>query len=235
MSGLSSVLTREGKSPPLLRAAVAVVWLVSGAAYLSVPPSPDQFEFDYMGWRMLEGDAPYRDFVDMNFPGGYWLHALSTALFGNHLWSWRALDFLLVVASAWPLALLVESAGGRAARRAMLVLYPLLYVGLPQWISGQTDTTGGQFLIGCLACHAAAYASGRVRLEVATGALLAAAMLNKPTLGILGALLPIPALLAGHPWKTVLKHTSVAAVASVGTLLLSVALVLLHGTTLRDL
>jgi 4-amino-4-deoxy-L-arabinose transferase-like glycosyltransferase len=233
--GLSTVLTRKGKSPPLLRAAVVAVWLGSGAAYLTVPPSPDQFEFDYMGWRMLEGDVPYRDFVDMNFPGGYWLHALSTALFGHQLWSWRALDFLLLIASAWPLARLVESAGGRAARRALLVLYPLLYASLPQWIAGQTDTTGGQLLIGCLACHAAAYASGRVRLELATGALLTAAVLNKPTLGLLGVLLPIPALLAGHSWKVVLRHTLTAAGGSIGTLVLAVAFLLLQGTTGGDL
>jgi hypothetical protein len=214
---------------------MAAAWLASGAVYLSLPPSPDQFEFDYMGWRMLEGDAPYRDFMDMNFPGGMWLHALSTAVFGNHIWSWRALDFLLTLGSVWPLGLLVENAGGKHARRALLVVYPILYASLPQWISGQTDTTAGQFLIGCLAFHAAAYASGRPRLQLATGALLACAMLNKPTLGILGALLPIPALLAAHPWKVVVKHTTIAAVASIATLAVAFGVVLVQGATLRDL
>jgi hypothetical protein len=232
---LNAGATSHGGDPSWLRALIAVAWIGSGASYLTLPPSPDQFEFAYMGWRMLEGDAPYRDFIDMNFPGGMWLQALSTGIFGHHLWSWHALDFLLVLASAWPLSRLVEQAGGRTARSILLVLYPMLYASLPQWVAGQADTSGGQFLLGCLACHAAAYASGRLRLQLGTGVLLALAILNKPTLGVLGALLPLIALLARQPGRLVVKHTAVAALASVGALLFALVAVLLQGATLTDL
>jgi hypothetical protein len=148
---LNAGATSHGGDPSWLRALIAVAWIGSGASYLTLPPSPDQFEFAYMGWRMLEGDAPYRDFIDMNFPGGMWLQALSTGIFGHHLWSWHALDFLLVLASAWPLSRLVEQAGGRTARSILLVLYPMLYASLPQWVAGQADTSGSSCSVAWLA------------------------------------------------------------------------------------
>lgn len=58
---------------------VAVAWFVSGFLYLTLPPSPDQFNHAYMGWRLVEGDIPYRDFFDPNWPGVMGLHALAVS------------------------------------------------------------------------------------------------------------------------------------------------------------
>src|SRR5436190_17561782 len=104
---------------------VGATWLLSGALYLTLPPSPDQFECSYMGWRVLEGDVPYRDFVDMNWPGLIWIHALATALFGNRIWSWHLLDFALLAMSGGFLADLVRRAAGRTAAFFALLLYPV--------------------------------------------------------------------------------------------------------------
>ena len=85
-------------------------WLAAGLLYLTLPPSPDQFNHAYMGWRLLAGDRLYVDFIDVNWPGVSGLHALATWVFGAHLWSWRAFDFLMFALSAAFLVDLVRRA-----------------------------------------------------------------------------------------------------------------------------
>ena len=109
-------------------------WIVCGALYLTLPPSPDQFQHAYMGWRLLEGDAPYRDFIDMNWPGVMALHALAAWIFGVNLWSWRAFDFALFAASTLFLGDLARRAAGREAARISLMLCPLVYAGASYWV-----------------------------------------------------------------------------------------------------
>ncbi|HXX92470.1 MAG TPA: hypothetical protein VEN81_02485, partial [Planctomycetota bacterium] len=100
----------------------AVLWILSGCLYLTLPPSPDQFQHGYLGWRFSQGDAPYHDFIDMNWPGVMGLQALASVSFGNHLWSWRALDFILFFGSSIFLADLVRRAMGALAGRIHILL-----------------------------------------------------------------------------------------------------------------
>ena len=213
---------------------VGFSWIVLGAFYLTLPPSPDQFELDYMGWQMLEGAVPYRDFIDMNWPGVIWNHALSTALFGNHLWSWRALDFIAVALSAFFLQDLLKRTAGKTAAALSLVLYPLFYTSLPQWFSGQPDMTAGQLLLVALWFHVRAYETRVCRWQIGTGILIAAAMLNKPTVGVLGLLLPVQALLLRVPLRRVVLQTAVAASTAMGCLLLALLALLAQGATVRE-
>lgn len=215
-------------------ALVASCWILTGAIYLTLPPSPDQFELDYMGWQMLEGAVPYRDFIDMNWPGVLWLHALSTFLFGNHLWSWRALDFIVLALSAVLLQDLLTRAAGKTAAAISWLLYPLFYISLGQWFSGQPDMTAGQLLLGALWCHVRGYETPSWRWQLGTGLFLAAAMLNKPTVGVLGPLLMAQAVLAGMPARRVVVHTAVAAAAAVGGLILALIALLGQGATLGE-
>jgi len=215
-------------------ALAALSWIVSGALYLTLPPSPDQFELDYMGWRMLEGDVPYRDFIDMNWPGVMWMHALSTALFGNQLWSWRALDFIAVALSAFFLQDILKRTASSTAAVLSLALYPLFYTSLGQWFSGQPDMTAGQLLLVALWFHIRAYETQVWRWQIGMGIFLAAAMLSKPTVGVLGPLLMVQALCIGLPPRRVVLHTAVAAVAAIGGLFLALLALLAQGATLRE-
>ncbi len=214
---------------------LALSWTIGGALYLSIPPSLDQFSHAYFGWRVAQGAVPYRDFLDMNWPGVMALHALSSALFGNHLWSWRCLDFLLLALNAGFLFGLVSRSAGRDAARLAVVLLPLLYASLSSWVPGQHDMSAAQFLLGTLWFHVRGYESGRSRWQIGTGAFLAAAMLNKPTVGIIGLLFPLQALWCKAPLRTIVLQTAVAGVTSVATLALAFALVLARGSTLGEI
>lgn len=48
--------------------------------------------FNYIGWRILMGDAPYRDIFEMNFPGTYVIHAFWQLFFGRTDSDFRAFD-----------------------------------------------------------------------------------------------------------------------------------------------
>ena len=213
----------------------ALSWFASGALYLTLPPSPDQFNHAYMGWRLVEGDVPYRDFIDQNWPGVIGLHGLTTWIFGVHLWSWRAFDFLLFAASTLFLADLVRIAAGRDAGRLSLVLCPLIYAGASFWVSGQHDMSAAQFLLGALWFHVRGYERKACWWQLGTGFFLGAAMLNKPTVGLLGALLPLQALCLQTPWRSVIQQTATAGAAALATLLAAVCWVLSLGATLSDI
>jgi len=210
-------------------------WLLSGALYLTLPPSPDQFNHAYIGWRLLEGDIPYRDFIDMNWPGVMGLHALATWLFGINLWSWHALDFLLFAASTLLLADLVRLVAGRDAWKLALILFPVIYATAGVWMSGQHDMSAAQFLVGALWCHVRGYDRKRWWWQLGTGLFIGAAMLNKPTVGVIGLLLPLQALWLRTPVTSVLGHTATAGAAAVATLLAAFGLVLARGTTLTEI
>lgn len=219
---------------PWWPAALTLWWLACGAIYLTLPPSPDQFEHGYMGWRILQGDVPYRDIIDMNWPGVMWMHALSAAAFGNQLWSWRALDIIFVALSAWFLQDLLKRSAGRTAAAVSLLLYPLFYAGLSQWNSGQHDMSASQMLLVALWFHVRAYELKSWRVQVGTGVFLAAAMLSKPTVGVLGVLFMLHAFWLSVPRWRVVQHTSVAALAAVAGLLLALLAVLAQGASLGD-
>jgi 4-amino-4-deoxy-L-arabinose transferase-like glycosyltransferase len=215
-------------------AGICALGLVTLALYSTLPPSPDQFEFDYMGWRLLAGDVPYRDLIDMNWPGPLWLHTASTFLFGNQLWSWRVFDALLFGGSCFWLADLVRSLAGPLAGRLAAAFALLLYAGQPQWFSGQPDSTAGQLLLGTFWFQRRGYARGS-GWQLGSGVTLALAMLNKPTVGIIGLLLPLQALACRVPWRSVLKATAVAGVSAVMTLLLAALVLCAEGTKLAEI
>jgi hypothetical protein len=213
----------------------ALSWLLSAALYVTLPPSPDQFQHSYLGWRFLEGDAPYHDFIDMNFPGVVFLHALGSLVFGNHLWSWRAFDFLLFAASSLFLVDLVRMAAGGNAGKIMFLLCPLIYVGSDFWVCGQQDMSAAQFLLGALWFHVRGYQAQNWRWQIGTGFFLGLAVLNKPTVGILGLLLPVQAAWLRVPLRRVLLHTAVAGGASVASGLAAIGVLMVRGTTFGEI
>jgi len=225
------------ESPPRRTwlALAALSWLAAGALYLTLPPAPDQFHHAYMGWRWIEGDLPYHDFIDMNWPGTIGLHAVAVWIFGVHLWSWRAADFVLFAMSAVFLADLVRRAEGVEAGRYCLVLSPLIYVGMNDWIAGQHDMSAAHFLVIALWFHVRAYERPDWRWQIGTGLFVGAAMLCKPTVGVIGVLLPLQAIWMRASVRTVLAHSALLAVAALATVAAAMAGVVALGTPLSDL
>ena len=148
--------------------------------YLSLPPSPDQSIFDYIGWLSMRGVPYYSGAFEVNWPGAMMLHQAGTALFGVHPWTWRLTDFLLMMASSLLIALFLWRAGFRRAPFVFLLLYPALYVSSGWWMAGQRDAIVGHLL---LAACALLLARGRRQAAelVLAGSLMALAILIRPT------------------------------------------------------
>lgn len=213
----------------------AISWIVSGALYLSLPPSPDQFNHAYLGWRLLAGDIPYRDFIDMNWPGVMGLHALAELLFGFNVWSWRAFDLLMFALSALFLVDLVRQGAGPDAAKLTFVLAPVMYASIGFGIAGQHDMSAGQFLVGALWCHVRGHSRDAVGWQLATGLFLGIAMLNKPTVAVLWPLLVMQVLWLRQPMRRVVVHSLMSGVATLMTVATAFAAVIAIGTPVANL
>ncbi|KGJ02421.1 hypothetical protein SAMN04487972_1347 [Paracoccus halophilus] len=190
--------SRAGAGPAFLRPALALLWLVLTPVlcilYLKIEPSPDQAQFDYMGWLATQGRPFYAGSFDMNWPGAMLLHEAAIRLFGPAGWSWHLLDFLLVQLAAMAAGLFLWRAGFRFAPWIVLVLYPPLYVTAGAWMAGQRDIVAMGLLI--MACCAMLAPARRERgALISAGALVAFAVLIRPTyLSVLVGLLILEAL-----------------------------------------
>ena len=83
-------------------AALGALATLVGLVSLTYPFGRDQGLFFYVGreW-LLRGSIPYRDVWDHKPPLIYLTHALSIALFGEHMWTIRATELVLVGALGW--------------------------------------------------------------------------------------------------------------------------------------
>jgi Dolichyl-phosphate-mannose-protein mannosyltransferase len=212
-----------------------VSWIVFGALYLTMPPSPDQFNHMYLGWRWLNGDTMYVDVIDMNWPGTLAAHALSVAIFGTHLWSWRAFDLACFALACVCLHDITLQAAGQRAARVFVVLAPATYVANGYWMGGQHDMGAAQCLVVGVWCWLRSETKQRQSYTLAAGAAFGLAMLYKPTVGIVFLLLPAHALWSRWGWQRALAGTLVAGLAALATLLVAVAAVLALGTPLAAL
>ena len=175
--------------PDATRNVAPVVWalwllytVVLGALYSRVPPNPDQQIFDYIGWVGLNGSRFYVDVVEQNFPGEMVLHELSTWLFGNQIWSYRLLDYLLMLlVGCGSLFALCRLAGRRWEGNLVVPLYQAMYVTSPGWFVGQRDVVAAHILLGAGAALIKRERGGGAAWLVAVGLGVTTAVLIRPT------------------------------------------------------
>ncbi len=214
---------------------VLLFWALCLALYATIPPSPDQSFFDYTGWMLIHGSKPYTDFIDQNWPGPYWLHAISTALFGANIHSWRIFDFLLTAVVLLFFARFVRTLYGKEAWFWVLVLYPALYIVGGTWFSGQKDIVGAHLLLLSIIFHWKAWENNKITYQAGTGLTLGLAMILKPTLGVAGILLAVHGLLlARNLWEAV-SHATLTAISAIMTIILSFCIIIAQGTSPRSL
>lgn len=92
--------------PLAILAGVTLYLFVRSAGWPLIHDAP---LMHYIAARILAGDVPYRDIVDMNLPGTYLLHMLVLSMLGGSDAAWRAVDggFVLLGGAAiarycWP-------------------------------------------------------------------------------------------------------------------------------------
>ena len=174
----------------LLLALWAAWFAALAAILLTVPTSPDQALFDYIAWSHLQGDLYYAGAVEQNFPGKMLLHELGLRLFGVHFWSFRAIDAGLLAFASWAGAGFLWRMGFRLAPWVFLFLYPAIYVTSGYWTAGQRDIVAMGLLMGALFLMGPPPDRRAAAASLAAGALVAMAVLIRPTyLSVLAGLL----------------------------------------------
>jgi Dolichyl-phosphate-mannose-protein mannosyltransferase len=208
--------------------AAAVVLVVAGTAWLAVlgllythlPPSPDQSVYDYIGWILRQGGAPYVDAADQNWPGAMLVHAAGGALFGDPEWAARRFDYLLLLAACGLLAAYLHRHFGAAEAVAVVFVYPAMYVSASRWFSGQRDVVAAPLLIAAVAALLERRGGGGRWWCAGAGACLALAALIRPTFLLLA---PLALLLddlgrGPRPRRRLLADHGLAAAACAGVL-----------------
>ena len=166
-----------------------VMFVTLGALYVPIPPNPDGEQLGYIGFVAYKGGVIYRDAGDINMPGEPLLHFSAFSLFGNHYWSYRLLDYLLMLAFVGAMGFLLIEIHGILAGLLFSLIYPIVYVTAGFWMSGQRDY---------VAAHAVTLAAflflrhlERIspRWLIPSGVLIGVAVLLKPTFGLMFPLL----------------------------------------------
>ena len=141
------------------------------------PLVSDASVIHYVVFLTHHGFAPYRDILDMNYPGCYLMEDAAIRIFGGGAMGWRLFDFsLLAGAAAGMMVLTKDWFGGILAGS----LFALLHGrdGMPQ--AGQRDLSMAVLLILGLACLFLCLRQKRWAWMLPFGFLTAAAGIVKP-------------------------------------------------------
>lgn len=164
---------------------VGLVWVavlaVLGILYLTLQVSPDQALFDYIAWSHLQGDTYYAGVAEQNWPGKMFMHELGIRLFGVHFWTFRAIDFLLLLIITGGSAALLKRSGYTLGACAFLFLYPALYISSGTWMAGQRDIVAAGILLLAALSVFRPVVQQKVISSIAAGGLIAIAVLIRPT------------------------------------------------------
>lgn len=160
-----------------------------GALHLVTPPNPDSSIFDYMSWRSLEGDRLYVDVTEQNWPGAVWVHMLSTVMSGNSLWSFRLLDYLLLLAACLALFQLGRFSGFTWTCVVAPPLYQMMYVTSTPWLTGQRDAIAAHILLVTCAVYVSLRGAWRPWWMVLLGSVWALVVMIRPTYLLFPALI----------------------------------------------
>lgn len=158
----------------------------------------------YIAWRMREGDVPYRDLFDMNFPLTYALHLLAMTMFGDGDAGWRWFDLAWLGFTVSGIGLYLKPQGWLTSAAAM-ILYMDYHLFGGHLSQGQRDF----LLVGFLA-WSLYFLSGLCERERPTDALgagfmLAAGFWLKPVFGVF-ALMALAYVVVVHGrWRAVLR------------------------------
>ena len=102
--------------------AIVLVILLPGSPAVMPGTMRDSGVFLYTGWRILDGEIPYRDVWDHKPPAIYYLNALGLALAGGSRWGVWFIEVVFLWAAAWlGWRLLWRANGGLEASFASLL------------------------------------------------------------------------------------------------------------------
>ena len=116
------------------------VTVLLGWVTLLYPHGRDQGSYAYTGWRVLQGEVPYRDVFVFKPPSSVFMHVFANGLFGLDPSSIRIWDLGWVAATAVVIARFVHALGGSFQAGIWAgCLVPWLYFQVDYWNIAQTD------------------------------------------------------------------------------------------------
>jgi hypothetical protein len=84
----------------LLIASLVLMTLIQNSPAFNPIPTRDPGVFLYVGWRILNGEVPYKDVWDHKPPVIYYLNALGLALTENSRWGVWIIEFIFLFLAA---------------------------------------------------------------------------------------------------------------------------------------
>ncbi len=157
---------------------------------LTYPLGPDDSAYAYVARRLLQGDVLYRDLYESKL-GIYFLYASVFRLFGDTTLALRAFDLAWqVVTAGFVVALSAEVMDLRRAAIAG-VLYTLFYMDTNFWSMASADSFLNLPSLIALLAWVHCRKRGELSWAVWAGLGLGAAMLLRPTAGVLVLMLPV--------------------------------------------
>jgi hypothetical protein len=164
-----------------LAAAAGLAFLCLRVPYVAMPLERDEGNYAYVAWRLLEGEAPYRDVFDQKPPGVYAVYAALLALGARSETALHLVLYAWTAACALCLHRFVRGvAGGLAAGFCALAFAAV--ANAPR-LTATAANTESFLLLPLVASWAALWRAtreGRAGDWVAAGALAAAACWFKP-------------------------------------------------------
>lgn len=180
--------------------------IVALASSMAWPLTGDAALLHYLAWLISQGFAPYRDFLDMNLPGTYFIHLAAVEIFGRGDLAWRLFDL------GW-LCLACGAAAALAWRYGIVaVVLGTSFVGLYHLSQGAADMGQREYLIAVLLLWAVwaldrFHARGFRRWLILAGALVGVAVSVKATAALF--FVQCAALLAyfgARGWRDMLRR-----------------------------
>jgi hypothetical protein len=171
-----------------LQGRIVIGWLVLAALafvalrapVLSMPLERDEGEYAYIGWRLLEGEVPYRDGFNQKPPGVFAVYAAAIAAFGRSVEGIRLVLYVWTAATAALLFLLVRRLADPLAAAAAILFFAVASVDPSlSALAANTELFMLLPLVGSVLCLERALATGAARWWLACGALGAAAFAFK--------------------------------------------------------
>ena len=151
----------------------------------------DQGWFSYSAWVWRKfGLVPYRDLFEQNFPGIFFIHYFVQATLGESITAFRVFDLAWQTATAGMIYLVAVSIfQNRLSGFLAATLYPIYYLGLGPWHTGQRD----EFFLLCYLLSFRLFMRGQEGRDIpraaAAGLLIGFACLVKPVAALAGMVL----------------------------------------------
>ena len=127
-------------SPGLATWLGALLLLLSTPLFLRMPLTNDTLLYDLQTRLFTEGAVPYRDVLEPNWPGVFWIQSAIRGIFGRSSEAMRAFDLACILATCGMSRLLANKAGATIRGANWLGLaFLAFYLGCSEWCHCQRD------------------------------------------------------------------------------------------------